>query len=183
MTACDTYVALLRGVNVGGKHILPMKELSAMASDCKCRGVRTYIQSGNVVFAASPEIARQLPLVLAKKIQEGFGFASPVIVRTRDELAKVVRANPFAKQGLPEKELHVHFLAELPTAKAVKALDPNRSAPDAFRVIGREVYLHMPNGMGRTKLTSVYLDARLATVGTARNWTTVQKLLAMMEGS
>lgn len=82
---------------------------------------------------------------------------------------------------MPHKELHVHFLAELPTAQAVKALDPNRSAPDAFRVVGREVYLHMPNGMGRTKLTSTYLDSRLQTVGTARNWATVQKLLEMME--
>lgn len=181
MADCETYVALLRGVNVGGKHILTMKDLSEIVAKCKCRDVRTYIQSGNVVFAASRDVAEKLPLALAKRIQERFGFGSPVILRTRDELAKVAHDNPFLKQGMPLKELHVHFLAELPTAQAVKALDPNRSAPDAFRVVGREVYLHMPNGMGRTKLTSTYLDSRLQTVGTARNWATVQKLLEMME--
>lgn len=181
MAESEIYVALLRGVNVGGKHILPMKELCEIVGNCKCRDVRTYIQSGNVVFAASRAVAGKLPVALAKRIEERFGFASPVIVRTRDELAQVVRDNPFLKQGMPEKELHVHFLAGLPTAEAVKSLDPNRSAPDAFRVIGREVYLHMPNGMGRTRLTSTYLDSRLATVGTARNWATVQKLLEIMK--
>jgi uncharacterized protein (DUF1697 family) len=174
---CEPYIALLRGVNVGGKHILPMKELVALVSAYGCRDVRTYIQSGNIVFAASPDVARKLPDVLDRKIQERFGFASPVILRTTDELAQVCRNNPFLKHGAPEKELHVHFLTEVPTKDAIQSLDPNRSLPDAFRVIGREVYLHVPNGMGRTKLTSTYLDSRLATVGTARNWATVNKLL------
>ena len=177
--ACETYIALLRGVNVGGKHILPMKDLVALAADCKCREVRTYIQSGNLIFAAPGDVARSFPQKLAKKIQERFGFASPVIVRTPDELAQIVRDNPFLKAGKPEKELHVHFLAELPTAEAIKSLDPDRSPPDAFRVVGRNVYLHTPNGMGRTKLTSTYLDSRLGTVGTARNWATVKKLLEL----
>jgi len=177
--ACETYIALLRGVNVGGKHILPMKALAELVSACKCRDVRTYIQSGNIVFAAPHDVVRKLPDTLAKKIQERFGFGSPVILRTADELAQVCRNNPFLKRGAPERELHVYFLSETPTREAIQSLDANRSLPDAFRVIGREVYLHMPNGVGRTKLTSTYLDSRLATVGTARNWTTVNKLLEL----
>lgn len=75
MADCETYVALLRGVNVGGKHILPMKDLSEIVAKCKCRDVRTYIQSGNVVFAASRDVAEKLPLALAKRIQERLGSA------------------------------------------------------------------------------------------------------------
>ncbi len=177
----ETYVALLRGINVGGKHKLPMKELAQMVCDCKCFDVRTFIQSGNVVFAASPAAAQRVPALLAKRIEESFGFPVPVVLRTREELARTVRDNPFAKAGLPESTLYVYFLADVPSADAVKSLDANRSAPDAFRAIGREIYLHLPNGMGRTKLTNAYFDSKLSTVSTARNWATVQKLLEMMQ--
>jgi len=76
--------------------------------------------------------------------------------------------------------LHVYFLADLPSASAVKSLDANRSIPDEFRVVGREIYLHVPNGMGRTKLTSTYFDSKLSTICTARNWATINTLLQMM---
>lgn len=180
MAQSETFVALLRGINVGGKHKLPMKELAPIFADAKCSDVRTYIQSGNVVFAAPPSLAQKLPMLLAKNIEERFGFAVPVIIRNRDELAQVVRENPFLKQALPETTLHVYFLADQPSPAALKSLDPNRSVPDEFRVAGRHIYLHTPNGMGRTKLTSTYFDSKLATVCTARNWATVQTLLGMM---
>src|SRR5580693_8584071 len=108
MPGSETYVALLRGINVGGKHKLPMKELAEIVCDCKCSGVRTYIQSGNVVFAASRAAAQRLPAQLAGKIEERFGFPVPVILRTRDDLARVVRGNPFLKAGLPESAFHVY---------------------------------------------------------------------------
>ena len=177
----ETYVAMLRGINVGGKHKLPMKELAEIVADCKCSAVRTYIQSGNVVFQAPRDAAPRLPQLLAKRIEERFGFAVPVIVRTRNELARVVLENPFIKEKLPEHELYLYFLADLPAADAVKSLDPKRSAPDRFRVNGREIYLHLPNGMGRSKLTNAYFDSRLSTVSTARNWATVNTLLEMMQ--
>lgn len=180
MAQCETFVALLRGINVGGKHKLPMKELAPIFADAKCSAVRTYIQSGNVVFGASPSLAPKLPMLLAKNIEQRFGFAVPVIIRNRDEMAQVVRGNPFVKQALPESALSVYFLADQPSAAAVKSLDPNRSAPDQFHVVGRHIYLHTPNGMGRTKLTSTYFDSKLATVCTARNWATVNTLLGMM---
>ena len=180
MAGPEIYVALLRGINVGGKHTLPMKDLAQIAGDCKCSEVRTYIQSGNVVFAASPAASRNLPRLIDQKIEERFGFSAPVILRTREELARVVRGNPFLKAGLPERALHVYFLADLPSASAVKSLDANRSIPDEFRVVGREIYLHVPNGMGRTKLTSTYFDSKLSTICTARNWATINTLLQMM---
>jgi uncharacterized protein (DUF1697 family) len=177
-----TYVALLRGINVGGKHVLPMKDLAAIFAECKCSNVRTFIQSGNVIFSASPHVVQQLPAIVGRKIEERFGFPAPILLRDRQELAKAMRDNLFAKQGLPESALHVYFLADLPTSAAVKSLDPARSAPDEFRVIGRHIYLHVPNGMGRTKLTSTYFDSKLSTVCTARNWATVGKLLEMARG-
>ncbi len=176
-----THVALLRGINVGGKHLLPMKQLVEIFTEAKCGNVRTYIQSGNVVFTAPPKIMETLPALLSSKIEERFGFPVPVVLRSHEELAQAARNNPFLKAGLPQPTLHVYFLADLPTGVAVKALDPQRSAPDAFHVSGREIYLHVPNGMGRTKLTCAYFDSRLSTVATARNWATVLKLLEMMQ--
>jgi len=175
------HVALLRGINVGGKNLLSMKDLAGMFETAGCRDVRTYIQSGNVVFSATAAVVPKLPDSITKAVETRFRFRVPVVVRTAEELARVCRANPFLKTGVDEKWLHVYFLADVPGAAAIAALDPNRSAPDVFHVHNREIYLHLPNGMGRTKLTNAYFDSKLATISTARNWATVQKLLAMME--
>lgn len=180
-TAASTYVALLRGINVGGKHRVPMKELAEVCVGCDCGNVRTYIQSGNVVFTAPVGTVKKLAAELEKRIEARFGFAVPVVVRDREQMARVVRSNPFLKAGKPEKALHVSFLASEPTAEAIAKLDPNRSPGDEFRVVGSEIYFHFPNGAGNTKLTSAYLDSRLQTVGTARNWATVLQLAAMMD--
>jgi uncharacterized protein (DUF1697 family) len=175
------YVALLRGINVGGNNVLPMKALAAMFESAGCRDVRTYIQSGNVVFSAPAAVVRKLSDAITKAIEKRFGFRVPVVIRTSEELARTIRENPFLKTGADEKAFHVYFLAALPETKSIAGLDPNRSTPDVFHVREREIYLHLPNGMGRSKLTNAYFDSRLATVSTARNWTTVRKLLAMME--
>ena len=176
------YVALLRGINVGGKNILPMKEFAAIFEKAGCGEVRTYIQSGNVVFACPASAVKTLPEKITLAIEKRFGFRAPIVVRSADELRTVLRDNPFLKKVDDHRWLHVYFLADAPEVKAVATLDPARSAPDAFHVSGREIYLHAPNGMGRSKLTNAYFDSKLATVSTARNWATVQKLLEMMEG-
>ncbi len=166
------YLALLRGINVGGKNILPMKDLAALFAEAKCKNVQTFIQSGNVLFEGTEKAG---PLVCAK-IQENFGFQTTIILRTQAELEIVAKSNPY-----PDLDnSHVVFLASVPTPQQIALLDPNRSPPDQFTVIGREIYLHMPNGMGRTKLTNAYFDSKLKTVSTVRNWRTVLKLLAMM---
>jgi len=168
-------VALLRGVNVGGKNRLPMAPLAAMFEAAGCRNVRTYIQSGNVVFEAAP---RGLAARIEAAILKDFGFAAPVTLRTRGEFEAVVRGNPFLP-GADESHLYVGFLAGVPAPQAVKKLDPRRSPPDRFQVIGREVYLLLPNGVGRSKLTNAWFDRALETVCTIRNWRTVKQLLAM----
>jgi uncharacterized protein (DUF1697 family) len=174
-----THVALLRGINVGGKNVLPMKELVQMFSDAGGTGVRTYIQSGNVIFEA-PGGAAGIGDTIQAKIEKRYGYRLPVILRTSQQLNETIRGNPFVKAGADEKTLHVYFLAHSPSAQATASLDPGRSAPDAFHVRGPEIYLHLPNGMARTKLTNAYFDSKLSTTCTARNWATVLKLAEMM---
>ena len=177
-----THLALLRGINVGGKHALPMRDLRELFVEAGCRDVRTYIQSGNVLFTADPDAVAPLPGLIAARIAERFGYRVPVVLRTAAELDEVVRGNPFLGEGAAEGTLHVLFLADLPEARRVAALDPDRSPPDAFVVRGREVYLRLPNGAARTKLTTDYFDATLATTSTGRNWRTVTTLAALMRG-
>ena len=108
-----------------------------------------------------------------------FGFQVPVVMRTSGELRKVACGNPFLRAGADAKALHVAFLAAVPVSSKVDALDPDRSPPDEFAVRGREIYLHCPNGLARTKLTNAYFDSALATTSTLRNWRTVLKLLEL----
>jgi uncharacterized protein (DUF1697 family) len=173
----DVVIALLRGINVGGKHILPMKELAALFTACGCTDVETYIQSGNVLFRTKRK-PEKLAAAIERAIAERYGFEVPVVTRTATELHGVARKNPFLAAGADPATLGVAFLAKLPGAARVAALDPKRSPPDEFAVRGRDVYLRLPNGFAKTKLTNAYLDTTLGTVSTARNWRT---LLALMQ--
>jgi uncharacterized protein (DUF1697 family) len=177
--SCTPTIALLRGINVGGKNKLPMKDLAALFAAVGCTSVRTYIQSGNVVFRAPTGAASTLGPHIADAIHARFGLRVPVILRTGDEMQRLAAANPFLRAGLPEALLHVYFLADLPTPSAVKALDPDRSPGDTFVVSGRQIYLHLPNGVARTRLTNLYFDKALATTSTLRNWKTCTLLASM----
>jgi uncharacterized protein (DUF1697 family) len=177
-----TYVALLRGVNVGGKNMLPMKELGEIFTAAGCAAVRTFIQSGNVVFRAAPSLAARLPRSIPTRIEERFGHKPPVILRSAEQLSATVRANPFLQAGAEEQMLHVLFLADEPAPELVQKLDPARSPPDTFAVRGQDVYLCLPNGAARTKLTNAYFDSKLSTISTGRNWRTVLKLRDLMAG-
>jgi uncharacterized protein (DUF1697 family) len=170
------YAAMLRGINVGGRNMVPMKELVAMFTKAGCSEVRNYIQSGNVVFSADATLAVRIAKTIERAVHERFGVRSPVIVRAAGDLRRVVQRNPFLARGEPAERLHVMFLADPPSATTVASLDRDRSPPDAFEVVGREVYLCLPNGMARTKLTNAWFDSKLATVSTARNWKTVLTL-------
>jgi uncharacterized protein (DUF1697 family) len=176
------HVALLRGINVGGKNMLPMKALAEIFTGAGCRDVVTYIQSGNVVFRASATVLKKLPVVVSAKIADGFGHRVPVVIRSHNELAAVIRDNPFLQAGELEKTLFVAFLADLPGAEAVATLEPQRSPPDRFVVIGKDVHMHLLNHAAKTKLTNAWLDSKLSTISTARNWATVLKLHEMTKG-
>lgn len=171
-----THIALLRGINVGGKNKLPMKDLAALFTEAGGKAVRTYIQSGNVLFDAPAKTASAVARQVAEAIQSRFGISAPIVIRSAAELAAAIGANPFLKAGAAESSLHIGFLADMPNPAAVKGLDPARSPGDSFEIIGREIFLHVPNGVARTKLTNAWFDSKLGTVSTFRNWRTVLKL-------
>jgi uncharacterized protein (DUF1697 family) len=175
-----TYLALLRGINLGPKNKIAMPDLAEVFSEAGCSDVRTYIQSGNVIFTASSDLSARLPDVITAQIQKRFGHKVPVMLRTLGEMRAVTRSNPFLKEGVTEDILHVMFLADLPKPSAVKSLDPDRSPPNRFIVRGKEVYLLFPDGFARNKLTSSYFDSKLGTIGSVRTWRTAIKLLELM---
>ena len=156
-----------------------MKSLAAIFDAAGCSKVRTYIQSGNVLFDAHAELAAKLPSLASRAIAKQHGLEVSLQLRTHDELAAITRANPFLEKGADHSRLLVMFLADKPPARSVTALDPDRSPPDEFVVRGREIYLHCPNGFGRSKLSNAWFDSKLGTVSTGRNWRTVLELLKL----
>jgi uncharacterized protein (DUF1697 family) len=148
-----------------------MKELAASFVEAGCHDVRTYIQSGNVVFRASP--ARASKAVQA--VSQRWGVA--VLHRTAEELQQVVEGNPFAAAGRADHTLHVLFLADPPAEEITAGLDAARIAPDEIAVGTREIYLYLPNGVAQSRLLREPLDGRLKTACTMRNWRTTTKLL------
>jgi uncharacterized protein (DUF1697 family) len=177
------YLALLRAVNVGGRNKLPMKDLAEVFVEAGCTDVRTFIQSGNVLFNAPARIANQIARTVPDQIEKRFGHRPPIVIRTREQFALVAANNPFLQAGADENNVHVMFLATTPEASRVNSLDPARSSPDAFTVRGADVYLHLLNSVADCKLTNAYFDSKLATISTSRNWRTITTLLAMMKGA
>ena len=180
-SAASVHVALLRGINVSGKNKLPMGDLVSIFERVGCRDVETYIQSGNVVFRAKEATARRVPARVQRAVADEFGYQVPVVARRAVELRNAARANPFLKENLEHKSLHLAFLAHEPKAAQVATLDPNRSPPDRFVVRGRDIYLCCPKGLARSKLTNKYFDSKLETTSTLRNWNTVLRLVEMVD--
>jgi uncharacterized protein (DUF1697 family) len=147
-----------------------------------CGDVRTFIQSGNVIFSAQPgKDEGKLAHLLGERLAKRFGYTAPLALRTTEELRAAIASNPYLALGAPKESLHVMFLTATPVVEAIEKLDPDRSPGDQYQVIGREIYLWLPNGMARTKLTNAYFDTKLGVTSTARNWRTTTKLLEMLE--
>ncbi len=174
-------IALLRGINVGGHKKVQMARLRELMEDLGYRDVRTYVQSGNVVFSGPDEppveLARQLEVQLAAT----FGFEVSVVVRTRDELAEVIAANPLRHVATDSARHLVIFLVAEVDPDRVAGVDPADFAPEAFHVRGREVYVWAPEGLRDSRVYKALSEKRLGGVATARNWRTVERLLALAD--
>jgi uncharacterized protein (DUF1697 family) len=177
-----THVALLRGINVGGRRRVGMEELRALFVSLGHEDVTTYLQSGNVVFGSSSGGARELAARIEARIAETLDLEVTVMLRTAGELARVVEGNPFLAGPADPASLHVTFLAREPDPIAVQRLEPARFAPDELVVAGREVYLNCPGGYGRTKLGNAFFERRLGVAATTRNWRTVTTLAGLARG-
>jgi len=171
------FISLFRGINVGGNHLVKMTDLKALHEVLGLRNVVTYIQSGNVVFTSDNADATQLQGSIEKAFEEKFGFRAYVLVRSSSELQTIVAKNPFQDQ--PNKEskwIAVMFLATPPDSAAQEDLLNVYSGPEEIFILGNEVYLYYSEGIGRSKLTHTFLEKKLKTSGTIRNWNTVLKL-------
>jgi uncharacterized protein (DUF1697 family) len=174
------YLALLRGVNLGARNRIAMPALREALSGAGFDDVRTYVQSGNVVLSggtSSEAVARKF----RKVSTERFGLDVEVVVRTRAELAAIVKRDPLGKVAKDPKRYQVSFLATKPTAAAVRKLEETAIEPERVVVHGREAYAWHPNGVGRSKLAALLAGDGLGVTATARNWTTVTKLLALAD--
>ncbi len=179
MTTSKTFVALLRGINVGGKSLISMAELRALFSSLSFEDVATYIQSGNVVFRSPTADEDAVVAKLEREIAGAFEVSPAVLLRTPAELGAVAASSPYLSRKADLSKLHVVFLDRAPAASTAAELDPERSPPDEFFLQGREIFLRLPNGAGRSKLKLDYFERVLGVRATQRNWNTMLKLIAL----
>jgi uncharacterized protein (DUF1697 family) len=177
----STYIALLRGINVGGNKLIAMSDLRALAAELGFEEATTWLQSGNLVFKTPARSSgAALQDRLEKETAKRFGVAADYIVRTPGELAKVVAANPFPKEAKDDpSHLLVMHLKTTVSAQSVAALQESVTGPETIRGSGKQIYIVYPAGIGTSKLTGAVIEKRLAARGTARNWNTTVKLLAL----
>lgn len=172
MAEVHAMVALLRGINVGGKNKLAMAMLRDIAAECGFGGALTHLQSGNLVLASDDVEPSEVAARLTAAIEAKTGLDIPIIVRTSDVWTRVVADNPFPAAAADGRTLHVVFLAG-PASAAVNALDALAFAPEELAIRGAEIYLHLPDGIGRSKLAQTLMRIDNARTGTVRNWNTI----------
>lgn len=181
MKVMPAYIALLRGINVSGQKLIKMADLQAHFVSCGAANVRTYIQSGNVVFE-HPEKSATLRKTLERHLAIKLGYSVPTIVKTAGEFTAIAAANPY-DTGLPElgKRMYVCFFAEAPTATAIESIQPYVNDSERLAVKGLAAYAYYADGLGRAKLSSAVIERKLG-MATLRNWNTVTALLDMTQG-
>ena len=177
-----TFVALLRSVNVAGHGRLAMPELKASFLALDFTDVSTYIQTGNVIFGSTKRSAAKLETEIERQLESTFGTTPKVILRTVPELTRIVATSPYPSRGADPSRHHVTFLAAVPSKARLAGFHPPDSGRDELTIIGREIYVHTPDGYANTKLTGTYLERHLGVSSTTRNWNTVTKLCALAGG-
>ncbi|WP_338701706.1 DUF1697 domain-containing protein [Streptomyces sp. Q6] len=179
------YAALLRGINVGGNKKVPMAQLRPLVERLGCDDVRTYLQSGNVTFAADGGDEESWAAALTRAIADEFGFAVDVLVRDHAYLKAIVAACPFPAAELEGKQLHVTYFSEPVTEERFAAVDRATYAPEDFRIGDRALYLYAPDGLGRSRLAEQLSRPGLTKglIATSRNWNTVVKLVELTSGT
>ncbi|HEY6362083.1 MAG TPA: DUF1697 domain-containing protein [Vicinamibacterales bacterium] len=178
----NTYVALFRGINVVGSHMLPMKELKLVLKQNGCLDVQTYIQSGNAIFRSALSDVGRLAKRLAVAVSKSHGFEPRVLVLTRAELEDAAAANPFPQASENPRSLHLFFLAEPPRTPNLEACQALKTRTERFELKGRVFYLYTPDGFGASTLAQ-RAERLLGVAATARNWRTVTTLLQMAKAA
>jgi len=176
------YIALLRSVNVAGHGRLAMADLQQSFIALGHSDVSTYIQTGNVLFRSTSKSPSKVAAGIERQLEQDFGSSPAVILRTVPALSQVLAASPFPAQGADPSRHHVTFLAEEPSREKLATFVVPSSGRDELVIIGREVYVHTPDGYGNSKLSGAMLERRLGVKSTTRNWNTVTKLCQLAAG-
>lgn len=184
MAGTTAYAALLRGVNLGPHAKVAMPELREVVQALGHQDVRTYLNSGNVVFSCHPTDEAELAAALEEAIERRFGLPIPCLVRSGDDLRDVTAANPFAGQTVEGRLVHATFLSRPLESGELAAVPASGFAPEEYATGERVLYLHLPGGIGRSKLAEALsrATARAGVVATTRNWNTVMKLVELTAG-
>jgi uncharacterized protein (DUF1697 family) len=173
----DTYISILRGINVSGHNMIRMDALKKLYEDIGFKQVQTFIQSGNVLFREKKTDGWILEKKISEKIAEMFGFTVPVLVKALSEMEPVLKNNPFVNDRHSDiKSLHVTFLSRVPEQTAIEKINV-QSGNDEFIISGNVIYIYCPDGYGRTKLNNTFFENKLKIVATTRNWKTVNELV------
>ena len=179
-----TYISILRGINVSGHKKIKMDELRKLFEDLNFKNVKTYIQSGNVIFEDKTTSHKELGKRIEKKIFENFGFQVPVIVKDKNELVNLIKNNPFLNGRKEDiSKLHVTFLSDEPEQALVDKIAAADYKPDEFKLSADKIYLFCPNGYGNTKLSNNFFENKLKVVATTRNWKTINELITISSAS
>jgi uncharacterized protein (DUF1697 family) len=177
-----TYISLLRGINVSGQKIIKMDDLKRMFEKLNFRNVSVYLQSGNVIFQHEGIQEDSFKQIISKQIQADFGFNVPVIVLTIDKLKQIIGNNPFCND--PEKDesfFYVTFLDSLPGVYDFQSITDKKSEGEDISIMNNTVYLHCPNGYGKTKLNNNFLETKFKVNATTRNWRSVNEILKIAQ--
>lgn len=175
------YVAFLRGINVGGNATLPMAELRSVLGELGYTDVSTLLNSGNAIFTGPGDPPAEVGTRIEAAIEARFGRPVRCLVRTPDELSRVLAGDPYAGVATDGARYVVAFLSGEPDPARLAAIDPEEYLPDRFTAAGREIYIWCPNGLAETKFTHAFFERKLGVVATVRNWNTVKKALAKAE--
>ncbi len=176
-----TYIALFRGINVGGRNALPMKELVAILQDLGSNDVRTYIQSGNALFRSKESDVSRLSRRIRAAVNERRGFEPHVMLLELADLERAIRENPFPEAETDPRTLHAGFLAEPPGSPNLAGLEKLKASNERYHLGDRVFYLHAPDGIGRSKLAAG-AERLLGVPMTDRNWRTVCTIRDMAKG-
>lgn len=176
----NKYLSLLRGINVSGQKKILMKDLKTLYEETGFKNVQTYIQSGNVIFETTA--SKNLITKIEHQIVKKYTFEVSVIIKTAVELEDIIRKNPFAKnKNIDPARIYITFLAEHPKAEFISQLNEINYEPEKFIIVEKTIYVYCPNGYGKTVFNNNFIENKLKTIATTRNWKTVNALWRMMK--
>ena len=180
----NTYISILRGINVSGKNRIKMTELRQLYLNLGFINIQTYIQSGNVVFQTESTDIKVLESLITEEISNNFGFQVPVIVLTINLLESALNNNPFLSDSTKDPAfMHFTFLSDIPQKELVDKISEKDYSPDEYRFVDKTIFLYCPGGYGNTKLTNTFFEKKLRATATTRNLQTVKQLISLSSGT